>query len=168
MGVLYRPRAHCCMLRLEWFEWMCLSACVFVSVCVQSVSICANQAKTNVLLHSSFAFKILHLVPLVWLLEHISPKTTTKLSLSLKWTVCGCRGDLGVGFTVAFLFKFVGFTLQRLYELRVCHLDDEEHITRSLLPWGEAEGFIPSLPPSPHVLAPSKKVLDLAIEISCN
>lgn len=105
---------------------------VGVCVCVLSVSICANQAKTNVLLHSRLAFKILRLVPLVWLWEHPPPpQTTTKLSLSLKWTVCGCRGDLGewVGFTVDFLLKFVGPGLQRLYELGVCHLDDEAHIT---------------------------------------
>lgn len=34
-------------------------------LCAQSVAICANQLKTNVLLHSSFGFKILLLVPLV-------------------------------------------------------------------------------------------------------
>lgn len=107
---------------------ICVCVCICARAC-KSVSICAMQAKTNVLLHSSFAFKILYLVPLVWLLEHISPKTTTKLSLSLKWTVCGCRGDLGVGFTVAFLFTFVGLALQRPYERCVCHPDDEEHIT---------------------------------------
>lgn len=34
-----------------------------------------------------------------------------------------------MGFTDAFLFKFVVLNLQELYELHVCHLDDEEHIT---------------------------------------
>lgn len=43
----------------------------------------------------------------------------------------GAEGTWGerVGFTVDFLFKFVGTALQRLYELGVCHLDDEAHIT---------------------------------------
>lgn len=56
--------------------WVGLSmrVCVCVRVCVLSVSICANQAKTNVLLHSRLAFKILRLVPLVWLWEHPPPK----------------------------------------------------------------------------------------------
>lgn len=35
----------------------------------------------------------------------------------------------GAGFTVVFLFKIVDLDLQRLHELRVCHQDDEEHIT---------------------------------------
>lgn len=53
---------------------VCARDCVRLCrrVCVKCSHLCG--AKTNVLLHSSFASKILLLVPLVWLLRCIPPK----------------------------------------------------------------------------------------------
>lgn len=93
VGVSCRPWAQrCCMLRLEtarvhgWVRAR-LRACVF------SVSICANQAKTNVLLHSRLAFKILRLVPLVWLWEPPNPPRSPILpSKQPRNSVCHSSG----------------------------------------------------------------------------
>lgn len=77
---------------------MCLSVCV----CVESAPICANQPKTNALLHSSFAFKILLLVPLVWILDHTlqeQPQNSVS-GVDLEMCVCVCvdaEGGLGGG-----------------------------------------------------------------------
>lgn len=101
---------------------------------------CANQAKTErAPSQEPRLFKILCLVPVVWLLECVSPQKKnnpqkTKEKKKLARAACGSGGDVGAGSPTLFLFKFVALALQRLCERRVCHPDDEEHKTRSPLP----------------------------------